>query len=65
MQYRLTMFAGALMGAASVAVFAMETSASESPPNFASAGYGFAARGEGWKALPGSPPPVDQDPRVR
>jgi hypothetical protein len=68
MTSRLTGFAGVLTSAALVAAFSVETSqtaASESPPNFSSAEYGFAARGEGWKALRGSPPPVDQDPRVR
>jgi hypothetical protein len=68
MKTRLTGFAGVAISAALVAASSMETSqsaASESPPNFSSAEYGFAARGEGWKALPGSPPPLDQDPRVR
>ena len=68
MKTRLANCTGVLMGAALAALFSLEmsqTAASESPPNFSSAAYGFAARGEGWKALPGSPPPVDQDPRVR
>ena len=34
-------------------------------PNFSSAGYGWASRGEAWTPLPGSPAPVGQDPHVR
>ena len=64
---RLTNLAGVAASAALLAGLSGESRAVdlESPPNFSSAEYGFAARGEGWKALPGSPPPVDQDPRVR
>ena len=68
MKTRFTNVACVLMSAALAALVSVDTSrtsASESRPKFSSTEYGFAARGEGWKALPGSPPPVDQDPRVR
>jgi len=68
MKNRLTRLTSMLTSAAVLAVFSVEISraaSSDSPPNFSSANYGWASRGAEWKALPGSPPPVGQDPHVR
>src|SRR5215831_2874991 len=44
---------------------ATTTLAQKGPPDFAANNAGWIAMGTEWTALPGSPPPVKQDPAYR
>jgi len=68
MKSGLMNFTRVLMSAVPIAVLVTDVSQAAAPeglPNFSSANYGWASRGAEWTALPGSPPPVGQDPHVR
>jgi len=60
---RHSLAAGLLAGL--VCVGAAPALAQQGPPNFAASDVGWVAVGTDWTAMPGSPPPVKQDPAHR